>query len=97
VNTFRVTSPAEADLAGIWRYIAQDRPAAARDVIANIVGKFPVLAAMPRLGRTRDDVGPAIRGFVVSRYVILYRIAAPELIEIMRIVDGSRDLADLLG
>jgi len=73
-----VESSAEADLHAIWRFIAQDNPSAAFDVIDAAYKTFAILAEHPRIGIKREF--PAfrrqdIRSWPVSgfdQYVIFY-------------------------
>ena len=48
------------------------------------------------IGRTRDDLRPGIREIVVYPTVLFYRLA-DDRIEIVRVVDGRRDLAAIFS
>lgn len=95
MNQFRVSEVARSDLEGIWFYIAQDNPAAADKFIQAVVTRFPKLAAMPGLGRPREELSLRLRSFPVGRYVIFYR-TIENGIEIVRVLHGARDLPPLL-
>src|SRR5438270_4111945 len=71
MNQFRVSPGARSDLDEIWFYIAQDNPEAADKLIQAIVLRFLKLAAMPELGRSREELSPRLRSFPVGRHVIL--------------------------
>jgi len=94
MNVFRLSPAARSDLDGIWFYIAQDDPEAADKFIRAIVSRFPKLAAMPELGRQREELSPRLRSFPVGRYVIFYR-PMENGIEIARVLHGARDLPPL--
>ena len=84
---------AEADLLVIWRWGAtRFSPDTAdthlRDIHAAALG----LLEAPLLGHSRDDLRPGIRSRVVFPTVIFYRVGA-HTIEIVRVVDGRRNLA----
>jgi toxin ParE1/3/4 len=81
-------------LGEIWFYIAQDDPEAADKFIRAIVSRFPKFAAMPELGRQREELSPRLRSFPVGRYVIFYR-PMKNGIEIVRVLHGARDLPPL--
>jgi plasmid stabilization system protein ParE len=71
----RVAPRAEADLDGIWLYVA--RQSASMDVatrlIDSITGRLCFLAAFPYVGRARDeDFGAGSRSFAVGEYIIVY-------------------------
>ena len=73
MKQYRVAGAARTDLDEIWFYIAQDNVDAADKFIHAIVSRFPKLAAMPQLGRRREELAPRLRSFPVGRYVIFYR------------------------
>jgi toxin ParE1/3/4 len=94
MNLYRVSDEARADLDEIWFYIAQDNPDAADKFIRAMVSRFPKLAAMPHLGRQREELSPRLRSFPVGRCVIFYR-PTEKGVEIARGLDGARDLPPL--
>ena len=88
------TAQAEEDLIDIWLYIAQDNPAAADRLLDKIDGKIRLLAEQPAIGRAREDIAPDLRFLPIGKYLILYRIIL-DGIEIVRVVQGARNLKDL--
>ena len=94
MNQYRVSDAARSDLDEIWFYIAQDDSDAADKFIRAIVSRFPKLAAMPQLGRQREELLPRLRSFPVGRYIIFYR-PMKNRIEIVRVLHGARDLPPL--
>jgi toxin ParE1/3/4 len=99
MNSFRLSPVARSDLDEIWFYIAQD------DLDAQINSSAPLFrdsrnsqpfAAMPRLGRKREELSPRLRSFPVGRYVIFYR-PMENGIEIVRVLHGARDLPPLFA
>lgn len=93
---YRLTPGAEADLADIGDYVAQDNPPAALQLIGRIEKACALLGENPQLGPARPELAPEARSWVVGRYLILYRPIAAGA-EIVRIVHGARDLPRLLG
>jgi toxin ParE1/3/4 len=90
------SNAAKADLIDIWVYIATENPAAADKQIDRIDAVVTKLLDFPRLGSARHDIGPELRGLVVNRYLVLYRVRDDDkVIELLRVVDGRRDLAAL--
>lgn len=94
MNQYRVSDLARSDLNEIWDYIAHDNPEVADRFIGSLVSRFPKLAAMPELGRSREELARNLRSFPVGRYIIFYR-SMQEGIEIVRVLHGARDLPPL--
>ena len=96
-----VTARAERDLEDIWLAIAADEPRAATRVVRAIAARIETLAIFPRMGPQHSDVRPDLRALVQRPYLVLYAIhpdgddLAVDVVEIVRIVDGRRDLRRL--
>ncbi|MEA1649175.1 type II toxin-antitoxin system RelE/ParE family toxin [Nitrospirillum sp. BR 11164] len=88
------TAQAEEDLMDIWIHIAQDNPQAADALLTRIDHACWRLAAYPGMGPARPDLAPGLRYTVVGAYLILYRIAGPN-IEVVRVIHGARHLPDI--
>ena len=95
MSVIQRTAQAEEDLIEIWTYIAQDNPHAADRVLDEIEERFLSLADNPLMGRLRPDIASELRYFVSGKYLILYRVVQGG-IQIVRVVHGARDLANLL-
>lgn len=83
------TAKAIKDLAQIEKYIARDKPEAARSVAEHILASVEHLADFPALGRPGRRQGT--RNLIVPPYVISYR-ARIARIEILTIWHGRRRL-----
>jgi toxin ParE1/3/4 len=94
VNQAVLSELAEADLTDIWVIVAQYDPTAADHLIDQIHDACRILAATPKAGRKRADLEPSIRSFVVSSYIVFYRVR-PDGIEVARVLHGHRDLQSL--
>lgn len=61
---------------------------------------FQMLSENPELGEVRQDISTPGKSFrlwtVLGRFVIVYE-DADDLLSIVRIVDGARDLSSLMG
>ncbi|MGB9154286.1 MAG: type II toxin-antitoxin system RelE/ParE family toxin [Alphaproteobacteria bacterium] len=87
-----VLSPlADDDLDEIWLHIAQDNEPAADNVIRKIFDTIEMITREPLMGRTREELRPQVRSFTVSPYIIFYR-PQPDVIEIIRVLHGARDI-----
>lgn len=80
------------DLEEIWLYIAQDSPARADGFLDQLYSLCAEkLAAFPEIGTGRDYLDKGVLAFPYKRYMIYYRYDT-SLVEIIRILHGSRDL-----
>src|SRR5258707_4949020 len=91
---YRLSRKAEEYLLEIWRYLAENDPAAATKFIRALHQHFTLLADNRSMGQARPDIAPELRYFPVKRYLILYRLIT-EGVEIVRVVHGSRNLGAL--
>jgi toxin ParE1/3/4 len=87
---------AREDLKDTGRYIGreQHRPAVAAKIMREIRNHCDYLAGSPDAGSARPDLGVDIRVTSWKRWVIIFRPAAHG-IDVLRVVDGSRDWAKL--
>ena len=65
--------------------------------VESVNERFWLLARYPYMGRRRDDLGPGLRGFAAGDYVILHRIVQGDVVLILHVVHGSRDIAAIFG
>jgi toxin ParE1/3/4 len=91
---FRVTAPAERDLADIGDYIALDNPSRAASFIDEIEARFTEIARRPSLYRLRDDVMAGIRAAPYGRYLIYFRHEADGEVVFLRVLHGARHQAN---
>ncbi|MEX2214303.1 MAG: type II toxin-antitoxin system RelE/ParE family toxin [Phycisphaeraceae bacterium] len=90
------TAQAERDLLEIWHFIAQDSPSAADRVVEKIGQLARDLCDTPLIGRERDELRRGLRSYPAGKYLIFYRyVKARDVVEILRIVHGSRNLRRL--
>ncbi len=54
------------------------------------------LAAFPELGPERSDIAAEARMLVIERWIALYRVVE-QGVQIVRIVDGTRDWSRLIA
>lgn len=87
---------ARADLLEIWEFIARDNLDAADRVEHKIQEAVSMLARNPELGHLRRDLtSKPVRFWPVYSYLIVYN-PAPRPLEVVRILSGYRDIAELL-
>jgi toxin ParE1/3/4 len=93
-----VWSPeARADLSEIWDYHAQATGRSNADNIAREIDTAcRLLEEHPFAGRARDEIRPGVRSVVARPHVIFYRVRGG-VAEIVRVLHGRRDLADIFA
>ena len=94
---FRVTAPAERDLADIGDYIALDNRSRAASFIDEIEARFAEIASQPSLYRLRDEVMAGIRAAPHGRYLIYFRCEANGDVVFLRVLHSARDQAGTLS
>lgn len=90
----RFSREARADVREIARFIARDKPVAARKWVEKIKAKCHLVANHPMLGVAREDLGEGVRCTLVGSYVVYYREVGGNL-EISRVIRGERDIRSL--
>jgi toxin ParE1/3/4 len=95
---------AKEDTNDIWRYIAQDNPEAADAFLDAIEEASELLSAIPAIGGLRYFYHPELRGLRIlplqkfEKYLLFYCLREEEnVIEIVRIIHGARDIPSLFG
>ena len=100
MSEFRLAPEAEAELDDIWLHIARESgsPDIATRVLEAITGRFWLLARYPFMGRRRDDdLRSGLRSFPADDYLIIHRIEENDVVLILHVVHGSRDIHALFG
>lgn len=93
-----ILSPeAIADLDAIDRWIASESVERADRVLAMLRDVIELLGRWPRLGRERPELQSGYRTYPVSRWVVFYRLAADGRVEVLHILDASRDVQAALA
>ena len=90
------TSRANADLTQILDYIELDRPQTATKVVARIREKCELLRTNPEMGPARPEFAKDMRSLIVQRWIVYYRVKTNE-IQVIRVLDGARDVRGLFG
>lgn len=88
------TDHSDQDVVDIWLYIAgENSPVVADAMLARIYSALDILATTPMIGRKRNDLIGAPRGFAVRPFTIIYEpLSERDGILVWRIVHGARDL-----
>ena len=86
----RYSAESKEDLKQIARFIARDKPVAARQWVQKLRDKCRLLAKYPDIGDMRPEFGDGIRSTYVGSYVIFFR-RAEGFLEIVRVIRGDVD------
>jgi toxin ParE1/3/4 len=95
------TPRAEDDLLEIYTFVALENPAAADRLLEKLESGVDLLPHHPRLCQRRPEIRPSLRALTEWPYLVLYEIHPDSdegpvtSVEIVRIVDGRRDLSNL--
>ncbi len=95
MRQLRFTPAAERDLAEIFDYVADasGSPETARRFAASIEIQCANLARLAsKLGRLRPELRSDLRSFPFKRYVIFFRYLDDDILEIVHIIEGHRDV-----
>ena len=87
------TESAQADLDQICLFIARDKPAAAVQFLSGLISRCQSYAYQPSRGERRPEMGPSLRCFSVSLYVVFYLQLADGVQE-ARVIHGARDIRE---
>ena len=87
-----IAASAVADLDEIWLYFAQKtNTEIAERVLDSVTSVFPLLAASPKMGRHRPNLGEGMRSFPVANYRIYYRQDSRGRVRILHVKHAARD------
>ncbi len=92
-----VAPSARRDLQEIHDYIAKDNPDAASRLFDRLDKRFATLRSHPGIGRKRHEFRTGLRFVVEGNYVIAYRLADEDIIEVARVLHGKRNIRKILA
>jgi toxin ParE1/3/4 len=86
------------DIEAIWRYLIGIDESLADSFLARMDEAAATLTHFPERGALREFIAPGVRGLLISPWLVLYRADRPaNSVEIVRVVDGRRNLAVLIS
>lgn len=89
---FRLAARAAADLDEIWFTIALDDIVAADRVVDSLYATAALLAAQPKIGRARTELGAELRSFATKTPYLIYYVPMMDGIAIARVLHHARDV-----
>ncbi|MGA9382083.1 MAG: type II toxin-antitoxin system RelE/ParE family toxin [Phormidium sp.] len=94
MNPLLITIEASRDLSEISDYFLAQSIDAGDRFVEEFGKKCQHLAQYPYLGRSYSQLAPNLRGVPLMGYIIFYQIVG-DGIEILRVINGSRNLPDV--
>ena len=89
----RLSSGARRDLNGIWDYTARRwNETQAEHYVRRIATAFDDLASGSAMGRSAEDIRPGYFKLAIGSHFIFYRLAGPDVIEVVRILHQRMDV-----
>jgi plasmid stabilization system protein ParE len=93
---FFLTDDAKRDVSGIVAYIRRENRDAAKRVRGELRAAMQMLANLPGMGHTREDLTPEpVRFWSVYSYLIVYKPDSKPL-QVLRVLRGARDVGAVL-
>ncbi len=81
MSRYLVSPKAREDLKDIYRYVARDKPTAAKKLQRAFYESFRMLARQPFIGQACPNLRADLRAFSIGNYVIFY-VPAPRCVQI---------------
>lgn len=94
MTQYIIAPEAIKDLDAIFDYFSERNVAAGEKLLDEFQKKCRYLVQFPQIGRSYKEIRPYLRGLPLDGYIIFYRLDR-DIIEIMRVVKGNRDLETL--
>jgi toxin ParE1/3/4 len=88
---FILAPSAIRDLENLSQYFLENNVDAGERLFQSLNQRFYNLTQFPNIGKPYPHLQPDIRGVLVEKYIIFYRITSAQ-VEIIRIIDGRQDL-----
>jgi toxin ParE1/3/4 len=82
------------DLDRLSEYFLETNVEAGERLFKALNQQFYNLTQFPNLGKSYPQLNSNIRGLLVEKYIIFYRVTTTQ-VEIVRVVDGRQDLTQL--
>jgi len=92
-----ISPEALADLNAAWDYLAERNRSAADQFLDDFYTAATRHAAFPLSGRSRDDLRPGLRSFVVGRRHVAFFLPDGDTIRVVRVLHGSRDVDQIMA
>lgn len=96
MRQYIISPSATRDLNEIADYFLEHNLDVGENLLREFDQKCKNLAQFPNMGRSYAHLKPFLRGLPLDGYIILYRVMEDK-IEILRVINGRRDLDSLFA
>ncbi|TVR08219.1 MAG: type II toxin-antitoxin system RelE/ParE family toxin [Phormidium sp. GEM2.Bin31] len=96
MRRYIISPPALRDLQEIIDRLSGIRLEAGEQFLSQFEAWCQRLRSFPTIGKPYDGLSVGLRGVILERYILFYRVN-DEVVEIVRVVDGRRDLISLFN
>ena len=96
MTEYIIAPDAARDLEEISTYYAVHNVEAGEKFLDEFEARCRYLVSFPNIGKSYRSIRPNLRGISFSGYIIFYRVSE-RIVEILRVVSGSRDLESLFA
>ena len=96
MTEYIIAPDAVRDLEEISTYYATHNIEAGEKLLDEFEARCRYLVSFPKIGKSYRSIRSDLRGISFSGYIIFYRVSE-RVVEILRVVSGSRDLEALFA
>lgn len=96
MRRYLISPPAIQDLQAITDYFAATSVEAGEKFLSKFEAWCQKLRAFPAIGKRYDGLYLGLRGIVIDEYILFYQVT-DDVVEIVRVVHGKRDLMALFN
>lgn len=93
--TVEFARTAQTDLLEAWAFIAENNPSSADHVLDTIEHEARILVTQPLMGRARPELDEGVRSWPTSTPYILFYLATPNGITVLRVLHHARDVRQM--
>lgn len=94
---FKFTNDAVKDLSDFWSYTVETWSESQADKYYKlIINSCSAIAKKPQIGKIYSEIYPDLKGKLISKHIIFYRVMEDQSIEITRILHERMDLKNKL-
>jgi toxin ParE1/3/4 len=94
MREYVISPPAIQDLEGAIDYFAQTNVETGEQFLQQFTAWCQKLRQFPMIGKRYDGLSVGLRGVLIGEYILFYQVSE-DVVEIIRVVYGKRDLVSL--